>query len=132
MAGRTTREFVRDFQDLIGPSSRWPNAIKTTFWKKHWKYPDRFKMVCFFEVNGVPPALVHQWVNFRQVLKDKSAERHIRSLYKAIEAGPPEHWRGYNVARGETFTLRQLNWRLVRPGQPYDRRGKDYYKQDVV
>ena len=81
------QELLQQIQELIGKSSKWPVYIRLIFFSKHLDNHDRFLMVNFAYVNGLPLELLQQWMNLRGQLRDSSAKRHILELYTQYESG---------------------------------------------
>ena len=106
MADRAISNKVRDIQDLIGPTKCWPRHIRCIFFANSLNYYQRYLITIFAYVNGLPLHILLDWMQTKHQLKDESATRHVRNLYKSCEDGlRNDHniydFYAYNISQGE-------------------------------
>lgn len=103
--------------ELIGPSHMWPRAIQKAFFQtRNPTNSDRFKLICFFVVNGLHPTQIRNLFMMRPFTLDKSAWRQIEWVLKEA---PHKDWTAYNVAIGKSTTTRILKPSLLRAYNRY-------------
>lgn len=88
------REWLINFQDLIGPSGQWPRAIRPLFFaRNHLTNRERFTVVIFLLANGVNPVLIREF--FSEVFPGDNWRYHVDYL---IRRYPSSNWMAWNVA----------------------------------
>ena len=50
--------------DIIGPSKKWPKAVRKQFWQKNWNHEERIKVAVFVYINGVNPLICMSGFNY--------------------------------------------------------------------
>lgn len=94
-----TREFYKWLYEVLGPSHEYPRAIQRCIYEhRHLNNTQRFKLVVFFMVNGVDPAIFVPWMLSRFNF-DADAKRHILYLVRVY---PQRNWKAWNVALKKT------------------------------
>lgn len=93
------KQFYSTLNDIVGPSHKYPNAIrKIIYEKKHIRNQDRFTVTCFFLANGLNPQVFGPWMMRRYKL-DKAAGRQINWI---INKYPTSKWKAWNVAHNKS------------------------------
>ena len=97
-AFRITRgEEIKYFRDIIchlflGEPSTWgprsfSNKILDLFWSTHLTYCDRFQLCLFVQNNPLPRKILMEWLQHNNMLHDRQAWNHVRSLFKIWDRG---------------------------------------------
>lgn len=84
--------------DIIGPTKDWPWAVKKSFVKKHWKNPERFKIIVFAMVNGCDPKMITSYMR-KTGGYDRSAWYQVDWVIKNF---PKKRWTAWHVALRRT------------------------------
>ena len=91
----------------------WPDVIRKTYWSLHADNKQRFALICFFLVNGVPDTLIRHFMSVNFSL-DHDAKRQVDFVLKNYKNKP---WTAWHVG---TLRTQPINGQLVRPQQQED------------
>ena len=87
--------------DIIGDHTFWPPYIRAIFWTKDIGYHNRFKIVVFAAVNGLPGDILKEWLSTYQCVfqDDLKSWDHINWLISECYYGTyyKHIWFTYNV-----------------------------------
>ena len=87
-------------QDIIGPATEWPHAIRRLFWTQNLQHFSRILLCAFVYVNGLNPDILYEWVELMHLARDRAAFNHIRALFRLFEHGHYSHnLYGWNVSQ---------------------------------
>jgi hypothetical protein len=88
-------------QDIIGPATLWPRAVRQYFWAPHLNHWQRIRLAAFIWVNGLNPEVYYDWCDVRRRMMRGSAEyRHIQQLVHYFEIGRQYRLWSWNVYNG--------------------------------
>ena len=90
---------VGDARYYKGDAARWPADVLRLFESGHLNHFERFLIVVFAYVNGLPCHMLVSWCNMNNMCHDQSAKDHIIDLYGRLESGSynDRPYYGYNV-----------------------------------
>ena len=102
--------------DIIGDHTFWPPYIRAIFWQKDIGYHNRFKVVAFAAVNGLPIKILKEWLSTYQCVYQADAKGwdHINWLISECYFGTHyrDTWFAFNV---HNRMLQYLNGNRVGP-----------------
>lgn len=76
---------LKQVQERIGSSNNWPWAIKRVVYEKtHMSNPERFKVIVFFYVNGMPPYEI-RWFFQELYGFDEEGWRHVNWVIDNVQ-----------------------------------------------
>lgn len=92
--------YVKQFQELVGPSKQWPRMLRTLiFANNHLNNKQRFTVIVFLLCNGVNKYIIKSFFE-KCFAFDSEAWRQINWV---IDKYPTSKWKQWNVSQNKSM-----------------------------